>query len=138
MTGYNNRAKVKVSFIRNAAGLITEVRDHFDALALKFTYETTGTGTAAVTHLKKVQDRTDREVNYTWAVKNLTEVTDVLGYVWKYGYDSNGQITKITDPELAVSEVTYIKSYPVNEIAAPLGISFSGKPGRDFRISRVG
>jgi YD repeat-containing protein len=43
--------------------------------------------------------------------ERLTSVTDVLGYAWAYGYDSNGQLNKITDPELQITNISYVTSY---------------------------
>jgi YD repeat-containing protein len=130
MQGYVNRNGVKVSFVRGLGGRIDQVNDHFGNLALAFSY--------TANKLTNVRDRSNRTVSYTWTGERLSEVTDVLQYVWKYGYDSNGQLNRIEDPELQVTNVTYIKSYPVQGLAVPLGLSFSGRPGRDFRISRVG
>jgi YD repeat-containing protein len=130
MQGYANRNGVKVSFVRGVGGRIDQVNDHFGNLALAFTYTDN--------KLTQVRDRTNRSVTYQWTGDRLTQVTDVLGYVWKYGYDSNGQLNRLEDPEAQVTSVRYVTSYPAAGIAAPLGISFSGKPGRDFRISRVG
>jgi YD repeat-containing protein len=77
-------------------------------------------------------------VSYTWTgTGNLSEVRDVLGYVWKYGYDANGQLTSVADPEGRVTSVSYVQSFRAGGVAVPPGIGFSGKPGRDFRISRV-
>jgi RHS repeat-associated protein len=128
MTGYANRNNVKVSFDRDGDRIVA-VRDNTNALVMGFGY--TGQNLTSIT------DRTNRQVLYQWTNNRLTQVTDVLGYLWKYQYNNDGQLLKMTDPELRETSVSYVTSYPAAGIAVPLGISFSGKPGRDFRISRV-
>jgi len=126
---YADKHGVKVTIQSNADNKPEIIRDHFGTAALTFTY--------AGTKLDRVTDRTGRYVQYTWVGDALTEVRDTMGYVWKYGYDGNGQLNEITDPEQQVTKVTYTQSFVAGALAAPLGVSFTGRPGRDFRISRV-
>jgi YD repeat-containing protein len=130
LESYSNRNGVKVSFVRGVDGRIEQVNDHFGNVALRFEY--------VGNRLDRVVDRSNRAVRYQWSGERLTQVTDVLGYVWKYGYDTNGQLNRIEDPEARTTTVSYVTSYPAQGVAVPLGISLSGRPGRDFRLSRVG
>jgi hypothetical protein len=77
MTGYANRNQVKVSFDRDGARIVA-VRDNANALVMSFGY--TGANLTCIT------DRTNRQVQYQWTNNRLTQVTDVLGYLWKYQY----------------------------------------------------
>jgi YD repeat-containing protein len=52
------------------------------------------TGHALVRQI--AEDRIGRRVVYTWTNNRLTKVTDVLGHEWKYVYNNDGQITKLT------------------------------------------
>ncbi len=126
---YADKNGVKVTIQSNAEGKPEVIKDHFGTAALTFSY----TGDK----LDRVTDRTGRYVQYTWGGNELREVRDTMGYVWKYRYDANGQLVEVTDPEEQVTTATYVQSFPAGAIAAPLGVSFTGRPGRDFRISRV-
>jgi RHS repeat-associated protein len=126
---YADRNGVGVRFVRDAGGTITEIRDHANAVAL--------TLTSSGGYVTSIRDRSGRTVSYTWSNGDLTRVTDALGNPWSYTYDSNGQILTATDAEGRTTTITYVASFRVSGAAVPPGIGFSGRPGRDFRISRV-
>ena len=67
----------------------------------------------------------------------MKEVYDLDNKPTSYSYDTNGQLKEIRTPESRVTKVAYLQSFSTADIAAPVGVSFSGRPGRDFRISRV-
>ena len=120
ISGYGDRNEVRVQFTRNGAGQMATIRDHVDGVALTLTW--------SGTQVASVRDRAGREVRYRWTGSHLDEVTDVLGQLWRYGYDNNGQLTRITDPEARVWEITYAQSYRVGGSGAPAGVATSGKP----------
>ena len=126
---YADRNGVGVRFVRDAGGTITEIRDHANAVAL--------TLTSSGGNVTSIRDRSGRTVSYTWSNGDLTRVTDALGNPWTYTYDGNGQILTATDAEGRTTTITYVASFRVSGAAVPPGIGFSGRPGRDFRISRV-
>jgi RHS repeat-associated protein len=126
---YADRNGVGVRFVRDAGGDITEIRDHANAVAL--------TLTSSGGNVTSIRDRSGRTVSYTWSNGDLTRVTDALGNPWAYTYDGNGQILTATDAEGRTTTVTYVASFRVGGAAVSPGIGFSGRPGRDFRISRV-
>lgn len=137
---YGDRNDIGVRFERNADGKISQIFDHRDALVLSFTYSASG----ADGKLTRITDRTGRFVQYDWTGNNLTTVRGVLDqnepafqHRWSYTYDSNGQIKGGTDPENRSWLLTYMQSYRATGAAVPVGVSFSGLSGRDFRISRV-
>jgi len=126
---YGDRNDVQVSFTRNGSGQIEHVRDHAGAVALTLTW--------SGDHIATARDRDNREVEYFWTNGQLDRVNDVLDYDWTYLYDSNGQLTKITDPENRVWEISYVQSFRVSGSGAPPGVSTSGRLARDFRVSAV-
>ncbi|UBB19054.1 RHS repeat protein [Comamonas odontotermitis] len=56
-----------------------------------------------------------RSVSYQWTGTQLTQVTDVMGNLWKYEYDGNGQITSRTDPVGFKTTVQYSQSIKAPE-----------------------
>ena len=126
---YGDRNEVQVSFTRNGSGQIESVRDHAGAVALTLTWSGGQIATA--------RDRDNREVVYAWSGGLLNRVTDVLGYSWDFSYDGNGQLTRITDPELRVWQITYAQSFRVTGNNTTPGVSTSGRVARDFRVSAV-
>jgi RHS repeat-associated protein len=106
ITGYGDRNDVKVSFVYGGDGKLATVNDHFGAVVLTYTY----TGDL----LTKITDRGGRSVQYaytgTGATARLTTVTDGAGYAWIYTYNTDGQITRVTDPETRTWTITYLSS----------------------------
>lgn len=129
MTGYADRNGVRVSVDRDGQGRIVALRDHAGAVALTLTWS--GGQVSSIT------DRAGRSVSYTWSGGNLTQARDLRGSTWRYGYDSNGQLTSITDPLDRAWTVVYHQSFRVGGAGAPSGVSTSGRPPRDFRVSSV-
>ncbi|MBZ4420465.1 DUF6531 domain-containing protein [Myxococcus sp. RHSTA-1-4] len=71
------------------AGLLTEVRDANNQVALGFTY--------AGNKIATVTDRVGRTVSYEYQGDDLTKVTDVLGHAEAYAYDSAHNLVKRMD-----------------------------------------
>ena len=86
---YANASGVKVSFAYDSA-TSARILDHFG--------KTIYTVTMANGLITKVDDLAGRSVSYQWTGTQLTQVTDVMGNLWKYEYDGNGQISSRTDP----------------------------------------
>lgn len=128
-TGYGDRNDVRVRFERDGDGRIATIRDHGNAIALTLTY--------AGGQIATIRDRVGREVRYTWTGGNLTGVRDVMGRTWTYGYETNGQLTSITDPLSRAWQIAYVQTFRVGGVGAPSGVSTSGRPPRDFRVSSV-
>jgi RHS repeat-associated protein len=130
MQGYKNKNGVKVRLEHNTAGQLIRVFDHFDTAILNVTYN----GTV----LNSISDYTGRLVRYIYDGTLLKEFRDVDDKSYFYTYNSDNQLLTIKDPENRITKVTYASSFPVTGIAVPPGIGFSGRAGRDFRVSKVG
>jgi RHS repeat-associated protein len=138
---YGDINNVKVSFILDNEGRRIAIKDHFDEQVYSFIYDNQE-------RLIKVSDREGRTVSYEWSGNKLVKVTDVLGHVWHYGYDANGQLNQKTDPDGGVTKIDYTVSTP-----APITAMMSGKDGgviskktvvttgsdnRDTKLAQVG
>lgn len=110
--GYANASGVRVSFAYDSAGS-ARILDHHGA--------TIYTVSMAGGLITRVEDLTGRSVSYQWTGQRLTQVTDVLGNVWKYEYDGNGQITSRTDPLGAKASVQYSQSIQAPQAMLSLG-----------------
>lgn len=89
ITAYGDRNDIRVSFTRDSEGRIHQLLDHHDAVVLTYAY-----AGSSIT----ITDRAGRQVEYRYANGNMTEVEDVRGNVWKYGY-SGGRMINKEDPE---------------------------------------
>jgi RHS repeat-associated protein len=130
MQGYKNKNGVKVRLEHNSSGQLTGVFDHFDTQVLTVSYS----GTV----LNSISDYTGRSVRYFYDAALLKEFRDVDDKSYFYTYNGDSQLLTIKDPENRITKITYASSFPVTGIAVPPGIGFSGRAGRDFRVSRVG
>ncbi len=134
--GYANPSGVKVSFAYDSA-TTARILDHFGATAL--------TATLANGLITKVQDQAGRSVSYEWGGPKqtlLTQVTDVMGQLWKYEYDGNGQITTRTDPLGANTVVQYVQSIPAPAPMLTLGavgttLDPSGTSGTTQKLQNI-
>jgi RHS repeat-associated protein len=109
---YANASGVKVSFAYDSA-TSARILDHGG--------KTIYTVTMAGGLITKIEDLAGRSVSYQWAGQRLSQVTDVMGQVWKYEYDANGQITSRTDPLGLKITAQYIQSIPAPEPMLSLG-----------------
>jgi RHS repeat-associated protein len=110
---YGDRNNVTVSLIYNAAGQLSEIRDHFNTPVIRYTY--TGGQLTDIRDLPTAADPSpSRIVQYTWGsttwsgqtIPTITKVTDVLGHATNYGINS-GRLETITDPEGRIRRFAY-------------------------------
>lgn len=98
---YGGRNDVSIAFERNGPnGQISAVKDHVGATVLSLAYTPDGR------HVRQIADRTQRKVQYVYTGDALTEVVDVAGEHWLYGY-SSGLLTSSTDPENRTTQIVY-------------------------------
>ncbi|MGE9657748.1 cytidine deaminase-like fold-containing protein [Snodgrassella alvi] len=139
---YGDANNVKVNFELDKDGRRKAIKDHNNELVYSLDYDNKE-------HLIKATDRSGRSVNYTWSGDNLTKVTDVLGNVWQYGYDKNGQISSRTEPDGGVTKIDYVLSVPSSAMytmdSGSAGGSFSQSivvstdtSGNNKKLARVG
>lgn len=114
---YGDPSNVKVNFVLDNEGRRLAVNDHHDQMVYRFSYDNQE-------HLTSITDRAERTVHYTWKGNQLTQVTDVRGNIWQYGYDQNGQLNQRTDPDGSILSIGYTLSTP-----APKTAMTSGKEG---------
>lgn len=94
--GYGDSNNIRVTFDYDESGHVIGVRDHFGTQVLWFTYD--------AGQLVSVRDEAHRTVRYQYdgSTGVLTEVTDVRGFVWQYGYEFSlaiePRLATITDP----------------------------------------
>jgi RHS repeat-associated protein len=104
---YEDSNGVQVSFGRDARGQINTVNDHNGRTVLSLDSDNEG-------RITRVSDGSGRKVSYQWsgsgADSQLTQVTDLLGQLWKYDYNSQGQLTQRTNPQGAKLNITYLTS----------------------------
>lgn len=147
MLAYGDRNDVTVKFRLDSSGRRIEVLDHFDNQVITFQY--------AGSQLASITDRTGRSVQYRFTGAHLTQVIDVLGGTWTYGYDGNGQITSRTDPAGNRTAIAYAQSTPAASseglsgnaavgrqgatvrTASSTGTATTGASARDYKIARV-
>ena len=123
---YGDANNVKVNFELDKDGRRKAVKDNNNELVYSLDYD-------KKEHLVKATDRSGRSINYTWSGDQLTKVTDVLGNVWKYGYDKNGQINSRTEPDGGVTKIDYVRTVP----AYGIYMMYSGREGGGFSQSFV-
>ncbi|PIT61947.1 hypothetical protein BHC47_05485 [Snodgrassella alvi] len=116
---YGNASNVKVSFELDKDGRRTAIKDNNNELVYSLDYDHQD-------HLIKATDRSGRSVSYSWTGDKLTKVTDVMGNVWKYGYDKNGQLSSRTDPDGGVTKIDYSLSVPSFRVAMGSGMNGGG------------
>lgn len=122
---YGDKNNIKVSFILDKENRRTAIKDHHGEVVYTFSYDDQD-------HLVKVIDREGRTVSYEWSGDRLTQVTDVLGNKWLYGYDANGQLNQRTEPDGGVIKIDYSFSVP-----APKPAMNSGKDGGEVSKNAV-
>jgi RHS repeat-associated protein len=88
----------------NGSGQLTKVEEPAKR-SITFAYNSEG----LVKEAKDVQGT----VYYTYASKNLTEVTDLDKHVWKYGYNSSHELTSETNPLSHTTSIEYDSSHRV-------------------------
>lgn len=116
---YGNASNVKVSFELDKEGRRTAIKDNNNELVYSLDYDNQD-------HLIKATDRSGRSVSYSWSGDKLTKVTDVMGNVWKYGYDQNGQLNSRTDPDGGVTKIDYVQSVKSFRVAMGSGMNGGG------------
>ena len=111
---YGNRNDVTVNLLYDDAGQLTEVRDHFNHPVLQYRYS--GTQLSEIRDVPTQDDPSPaRSVKYGWgsstvngqAIPVITEVTDVLGNLTRYGITA-GRLETLTDPEGRTRKYSYI------------------------------
>ncbi|UBB15313.1 RHS repeat domain-containing protein [Comamonas odontotermitis] len=130
---YANASGVKVSFAYDSA-TSARILDHFG--------KTIYTVTMANGLITKVDDLAGRSVSYQWTGTQLTQVTDVMGNLWTYEYDGNGQITSRTDPVGFKTTVQYSQSIKAPEPMLALGkkgttIDPAGTSGTTQKLANI-
>jgi RHS repeat-associated protein len=138
---YGNASNIQVSFELDKDGRRSAIKDHHGELVYSLDYDNQE-------HLIKATDRSGRSVSYNWSGDRLTQVTDVMGNVWKYGYDNNGQLTSRTDPDGGVTKIDYVLSVPTRRIAMSSGkaggivsqsaVVSTGAADHENKLARVG
>lgn len=116
---YGNSSNVKVSFELDKEGRRTAIKDNNNELVYSLEYDNQD-------HLIKATDRSGRSVSYSWSGDKLTKVTDIMGNVWKYGYDKNGQLNSRTDPDGGVTKIDYVQSVKSFRVAMGSGMNGGG------------
>ncbi len=135
---YANASGVKVSFAYDTtntnSATSARILDHFG--------KTIYTVIMANGLITKVDDLAGRSVSYQWTGTQLTQVTDVMGNLWKYEYDGNGQITSRTDPVGFKTTVQYSQSIKAPEPMLALGkkgttIDPAGTSGTTQKLANI-
>lgn len=138
---YGDINNIKVSFLLDPEGRRMAIKDHFDEVVYRFSYDNQE-------HLTQVIDRAGRTVSYQWSGDLLIKVTDVMGNQWLYGYDSQGQLNQKTAPDGGITKIDYTVSTPAPKTAMTSGfeggvvshnaVVTSGAANRDTRLAQVG
>ena len=100
---YANAAGVTVYFEYTAQGHLARILDHHKENALLFETDAQG----RVTRVVDARD-SRRSVSYRWS--GLSQVTDLLGGIWRYEYNASGQIIKREDPLGASVQISYMST----------------------------
>lgn len=95
VTRFGNRKNIVSTLVRNSAGIVTGLQDHFGTQLVTWTLD-------ANNRPDLLTDYTNRTVDYTWSGNQLRTITDVRGNQWSYTYsdaDDSAVIKTKTDPE---------------------------------------
>ncbi|MCO6526171.1 RHS repeat-associated core domain-containing protein [Snodgrassella sp.] len=138
---YGNASNVKVSFELDKDGRRKAIKDHNGELVYSLDYDNQE-------HLIKATDRSGRSVSYNWSGDKLTQVTDVMGNKWKYGYDNNGQLNSKIEPDGGVTKIDYVLSVPTRRMVMSSGktggvvshsaVVSTGAADHENKLARVG
>ena len=99
---YGDRNNVRVTLSYDADDRLTGVFDHLGKQILWVEYNTDNL-------ISAIRDYTLRRIEYHYTNKQLTEVIDVRGHAWGYGYEGQYLKTK-TDPEGRITTISYVGS----------------------------
>ena len=113
ITSYQDPNGVKTTFVIDAQGQRTAVKDHFGNIVATFSYQDD--------KLTAIRDYTGRQVSYGWDGNKLLRVTNVRAEQWFYSYDTNGQLVKRTSPTGAITLVSYSASVRAGPTAMDSG-----------------
>jgi YD repeat-containing protein len=89
------------SYLYSAAGVIQSL-SRSGAEIRRYTY-----GGASIYQPTKISSATGQSVQLTWANNRVTEVIDPALGLWKYTYNSNGMLSKVTSPGANASTRIY-------------------------------
>jgi RHS repeat-associated protein len=138
---YGDASNVKVSFELDKDGRRKAIKDHNGELVYSLDYDNQE-------HLIKATDRSGRSVSYSWSGDRLTQVIGVMGNVWKYGYDKNGQLNNKTEPDGGVTKIDYVQSVPSHHLSMDSGrnggrvsqsvIISTNRTDNENKLARVG
>ncbi|MDF7675129.1 hypothetical protein PT286_00005, partial [Neisseriaceae bacterium ESL0693] len=138
---YGDANNVSVRFVLDKDGRRIGINDTNGEQAYQFSYD-------SQERLIKATDRSGRSVSYEWSGERLIKVTDVLGHVWQYGYDSNGQLNQKTEPDGGIVRIEYSASAPAPKTAMTSGkaggtisqnaVVTTGATNRENKLARVG
>lgn len=71
--------------------------------------------------LISVTDASGRSMTFTYSGAHIATVTDPMGRVWSYAYDSSGNLTEVTDPSGATWSFSYDSNHLLLTSTDPLG-----------------
>ncbi|PIT54762.1 hypothetical protein BHC44_03235 [Snodgrassella alvi] len=138
---YGDASNVKVSFELDKDGRRKAIKDHNGELVYSLDYDNQE-------RLIKATDRSGRSVSYSWSGDRLTQVIGVMGNVWKYGYDKNGQLNNKTEPDGGVTKIDYVQSVPSHHLSMDSGrnggrvsqsvIISTNRTDNENKLARVG
>jgi RHS repeat-associated protein len=141
MTSYGDRNGVSANLILDKVGRRIAVQDSQGATVYTFEYDDHE-------RLTGVMDNVGRSVRYQWQGERLISVTDVLGNLWQYHYNNDGQITQRVEPDGGVVAIGYSYSMPAAKSTMVSGINAGyleknsvvtgNRTNSDSKVARVG
>jgi YD repeat-containing protein len=89
------------SYLYSAAGVIQSI-SRSGAEVRRYTY-----GGASIYQPTKISSATGQSVQLTWVNNRISEVSDPALGIWKYAYNSNGMLSRVTSPGANASARIY-------------------------------
>ena len=74
-------------------GYLQSISGHSGDGTISFTYSPTD-----YTRLLKVTNRVGQSITFTWTGNKVTQVVDPAGNTWRYDYNANGMLSRVTSP----------------------------------------
>ena len=129
--GWNLTFKDQTVWTFNAHGILIRQRDG-NGNTLTISRDIQGRLTA-------LTDPTGRQLSVRYSDRSLriSSITDALGRIVRYAYDTGGRLTSVTDPAGGVTTYTYNGSNKLATITDPSGVLFvRNEYTSDGRVSR--
>ncbi|MBW1928939.1 MAG: RHS domain-containing protein [Deltaproteobacteria bacterium] len=133
LLSYGNRNGAVAKLIYEG-GRLAGIADRADNQVMWFEYNDDG-------RVSAVRDSADRRVEYAYTNGKLTAVTDVLGHVTTYEYDSKGRMTRKVDAGGRPTIITYDSYGNVSSVVDRNGnghfFEFDYDEGKDEAYARI-